>query len=141
MDLSCCVGRMNDMKTILTNLKTNNPNIVELIDQLETKMTEMDKKGEDFIYVYYRFFEDIELSEEDCDTLGLTDGMMSDKEMYDNISLLKTLVLGTNTITITGHSNKFDLTVNGRYITGGNTESIVKSLHHVMTSGYLVEIV
>ena len=141
MDLSCCVGRMNDMKTILTNLKTNNPNIVELIDQLETKMTEMDKKGEDFIYVYYRFFEDIELSEEDYDTLGLTDGVMSDKEMYDNLSLLKTLILGTNTITITGHGNEFDLTVNGRYITGGNTESIVKSLHHVMTSGYLVEIV
>ncbi len=132
---------MNDMKTILTNLKTNNPNIVELIDQLETKMVEMDKKGEDFIYVYYRFFEDIELSEEDYDTLGLTDGVMSDKEMYDNLSLLKTLVLGTNTIAITGHSNKFDLTVNGRYITGGNKESIVKSLHQVMTNGYLVEIV
>jgi hypothetical protein len=132
---------MNDMKTILTNLKTNNPNIVELIDQLETKMVEMDKKGEDFIYVYYRFFEDIELSEEDYDTLGLTDGVMSDKEMYDNLSLLKTLVLGTNTITITGHGNKFDLTVNGRYITGGNKESIVKSLHQVMTNGYLVETV
>jgi len=65
----------------------------------------------------------------------------SEKEMFDNITLLKTLVRGTNTITITGHGNEFDLTVNGRYITGGNTESIVKSLHHVMTSGYLVEIV
>lgn len=62
MVLSDWVDRMNDIKTILTNLKTNNPNIVELIDQLETKMVEMDKKGEDFIYVYYRFFEDIELS-------------------------------------------------------------------------------
>jgi len=95
----------------------------------------------DVYEVYDQFISDIDLSEDDIETLGLTDGLLSDKEMFDNITLLKTLVRGTNTITITGHGNEFDLTVNGRYITGGNTESIVKSLHHVMTSGYLVEIV
>ncbi len=141
MDLSCCVGRMNDIKHIINNLKNNHDNFITMILDVESEMMKLETKGDDVYEVYDQFISDIDLSEDDIETLGLTDGLLSDKEMFDNITLLKTLVRGTNTITITGHSNKFDLTVNGRYITGGNTESIVKSLHHVMTNGYLVELV
>lgn len=141
MDLSCCVGRMNDIKHIINNLKNNHDNFITMILDVESEMMKLETKGDDVYEVYDQFISDIDLSEDDIETLGLTDGLLSDKEMFDNITLLKTLVRGTNTIQIVGNGQEFDLIVNDRYITGGDTESIINSLRDVMTNGYLVELV
>ena len=141
MDLSCCVGRMNDIKRIINNLKNNHDNFITMILDVESEMMKLETKGDDVYEVYDQFISDIDLSEDDIEALGLTDGLLSDREMFDNITLLKTLVRGTNTIQIVGKGQEFDLIVNDRYITGGDTESIINSLRDVMNGGYLVELV
>jgi hypothetical protein len=112
-----------------------------MILDVESEMMKLETKGDDVYEVYDQFISDIDLSEDDIEALGLTDGLLSDREMFDNITLLKTLVRGTNTIQIVGKGQEFDLIVNDRYITGGDTESIINSLRDVMNGGYLVELV
>jgi hypothetical protein len=132
---------MNDTKHIINNLKNNHDNFITMILDVESQMMKLETLGDDVSEIYDQFISDIDLSEEDTETLGLTDGLLSNKEMFDNICRLKTLVRGTNTIQIVGKGQEFDLIVNDQYITGGNTESIINSLRDVMNGGYLVEMV
>ena len=129
------------IKKIINDLKNNHDDLIVTILDVESKMEKIESQGDDISEVYNQFINDIDLTEEQIEILGLMDGLLSEKEMFDNISVLKTLVRGTNTITITGHGDEFNLTVNDQYITGGNKESILRSVQRVLNDGYLVEMV
>jgi hypothetical protein len=129
------------IKKIINGLKNNHDDLIVTILDVESKMEKIESQGDDISEVYNQFINDIDLTDEQIEILGLMDGLLSDKEMFDNISVLKTLVRGTNTITITGHGDEFNLTVNDQYITGGTKESILRSVERVLNDGYLVEMV
>lgn len=132
---------MSDIKKIINGLKNNNDNFIVTILDVESKMVKMETNGDDISEVYDTFISDLDLSDDQVETLGLTDGLLNNKEMFDNLSVLKTLVRGTNVITITGHGDEFDLNVNDQYVTSGDKESILRSVERVLNHGYLVEMV